>query len=166
MIGNAWKIISFLSGLSAQEREKEWELSEIKPKRSYTQNSYYWVLCTKIADVLRISKNRVHNMMLRQYGQPEMLGGQLVRTPIPDTEDAENNALDAEMFHLKPTSHVRLGDNGQMYRTYILMRGSSTYDSREMSILLDGTIDEAKSLDIEVLPPDEIAKIKALDRKE
>lgn len=166
MIGNASEIEKYLSLLSQEKRVKKWRLSEYKSKRSNAQNGYYWELCTMIADSLRESKNRTHNIMLRRYGQPEMLCGQLVRTPIPNTEEAEIQALEAEKFHIKPTSHVKQGIDGEMYRTYIVIRGSSTYDSREMSILLDGTIEEAKALGLEVLPPDEIERMKALDRKE
>ena len=38
--------------------------------------------------------------------------------------------------------------------------GSSTYDTKEMSVLIDGIVSECKDLDIEVLPPDELQKIK------
>ena len=36
------------------------------------------------------------------------------------------------------------------------MRGSHTYDSKEMSRLIDGTVSEAKELGIETMPLDEL----------
>lgn len=35
--------------------------------------------------------------------------------------------------------------------------GSSTYDSREMAVLIDGVVSECRDIGIETLPPDEIA---------
>ena len=42
---------------------------------------------------------------------------------------------------------------------YRLMRGSHTYDSREMSELIKGTIQEAEDLGIETLTPRELEQI-------
>ena len=41
-----------------------------------------------------------------------------------------------------------------------IFKGSSEYDTREMSVLIDGVISEAKELDIETLPPHEIERMK------
>ena len=41
--------------------------------------------------------------------------------------------------------------NGKEFIHYKVYKGSSEYDTREMSILIDGIIDEAKALDIEVI---------------
>ncbi len=40
---------------------------------------------------------------------------------------------------------------GKEFTHYKVYKGSSEYDTREMSILLDGIIDEAKALDIDVI---------------
>ena len=40
------------------------------------------------------------------------------------------------------------------------MKGSSEMDPKEMAHLIDGIISEAKELDVEVLPPAELAKMK------
>lgn len=45
-----------------------------------------------------------------------------------------------------------------IYRTYILLRGSSSYDTREMSVLIAGVIDDCKDAEIpecEIMTPDE-----------
>ena len=49
-----------------------------------------------------------------------------------------------------------------MYRTYFLLRGSSTYDTAEMSALLDGVIEDCKSCGIETATPEEIERMKQL----
>ena len=42
---------------------------------------------------------------------------------------------------------------------YKVYRGSHSYDSKEMSILIDGTVEEAKALGIETLPPEELERM-------
>ena len=74
--------------------------------------------------------------------------------------------MEADAYHIKPTSEVKLGRDGKMYRTYYLLRGSSTYDTEEMSRLIDGLVDECKDAGIETLPPDELERMmKAYEEK-
>lgn len=135
-------------------------LKEWREKRSLDANAYYWKLLTEFAEVVKTSKPCAHNMMLRKYGQLELIGGQAVRIPIPDTEEAENTTLEAETYHIRPTAQVKVGNDGIVYRTYLMLRGSSDYDTREMSVLIDGLVEECKSLDIETLTPDELRRMK------
>lgn len=46
-----------------------------REKRSLDSNAYYWVLLSKLAEDLHISKPRAHNIMLREYGQVELVDG-------------------------------------------------------------------------------------------
>ena len=127
------------------------EIKEKKKKRSLDQNALYWAVLTQVAKKLNISNPRCHNLMLRRYGVPERYGDQAVYVVLPDTEEATEKALEAETYHLKPTSQVKAGKDGNNYRTYLLLRGSSTYDSTEMSRLVNGLLDEAKELEIEMI---------------
>lgn len=135
---------------------KQW-----KEKRSLDANSYYWVLVTKLAEALHISKPRCHNLMLRRYGQNLTIDGHGAYIRIPDTEKAEEMALEASEYHIRPTSQVVTGNDGVNYRTYIMLMGSSQYDTAEMSHLIDGLVDECKAAGIETLPPDELARMMA-----
>lgn len=51
------------------------EIKRYRRKRSLDANAYYWVLCTKLAKVLQVSNQEIHNQMLRKYGQPEIFEG-------------------------------------------------------------------------------------------
>ncbi|WP_143249352.1 hypothetical protein [Anaerostipes sp. 494a] len=113
---------------------------QYRKKRSLDANAYYWTLITKFADVIGLSNPEAHNMMLRGYGQSEIFDGKAVYVTIPDTEEAEKKVNNATDYHLAPTSQVRTGNDGVMYRTYRLLRGSRTYDTKEMSRLIDGLI--------------------------
>ena len=44
--------------------------------------------------------------------------------------------------------------------------GSSTYDTKEMSVLIDYIVDQAKELDIPTETPDEIARMKEFRSKQ
>ena len=47
-------------------------------------------------------------------------------------------------------------ENAQYWRFWV---GSSEYDSAEMSVFINGIIEEAKELGIETLPPDELERM-------
>ena len=42
-----------------------------------------------------------------------------------------------------------------------MLAGSSTYDKKEMSELINGLVTECKELGIETLPPEELARMMA-----
>ena len=116
------------------------EFKRYRQKRSLDANAYYWVLVTKLSGVVGMSNAEIHNMMLRGYGQAEIYEGKGIYLTIPDTDEARKKADNATDYHVLPTSQVRTGDDGIVYRTYKLMRGSSTYNTAEMSRLIDGLI--------------------------
>lgn len=142
------------------DKEIDISIKQHRKKRSLDANAYYWQLLSQMAEILKVSKPYMHNYLLRKYGQVELFDGKAVYIVVPDTEDAEKRADESETYHLKPTSQVKHGRDGMMYRTYMMLKGSSEYDTREMSVLIDGLVSEAKELGLETLPPDEIARMK------
>lgn len=155
MTGTAVQIIRWLT---TQKQDVEWDIKKHRKKRSLDANGYYWKLVTEIAEATKVSKNEVHNVLLRRYGQAQGIDGRLVTVYIPDTEKAAKQALMAEDYHIKPTSYVQVGSKGQVFRQYVMLRGSRTYDSREMAILIDGAISEAEQLGIQTLTPAELER--------
>lgn len=45
------------------------------------------------------------------------------------------------------------------YRTYVMLKGSSDYDTREMSELIDGLVSECKECGIETATPEELQRM-------
>lgn len=134
------------------------EIKKYRAKRSLDANAYYWTLITKFAKVLETSNAEAHNRMLQLYGYPELVDEKSFLVVVPDTEEAHRKVMQAEEYHLKPTSDVREGNDGIMYRTYVLLRGSRTYNTEEMSRLINGLISECKEIGIsdrEIATPDE-----------
>ena len=65
--GKPLDVIAFL--MAAEDKEALYDLSLHKDvkRRSLSANNYFYALCTKIAEKLRISLNEVHNQMLSRY---------------------------------------------------------------------------------------------------
>lgn len=146
-------------------RKKEKLVFSVKPykkKRSLDANAYYWQLLTKLAEKIQNSKPQMHNLMLRRYGQTEIVDGELVYFVLPESEQGERFAEESEHYHIRPTSQVKEGIDGRMYRTYVMLRGSHTYNTAEMSHLIDGLVSECKEQGIETLPPEEFARMMEL----
>lgn len=149
------------SGTEKLLEESDLSISVVKwrGKRSLSANAYYWVLVGKISEITGLTNAAVHNKLLRRYGTPETIGGELITTFVPNTEEAEMDILNKEIYHLKPTSFTKTGKDGQVFRAYVLMKGSSDFDTKEMSRLIDGTIDEAKDLGIDTISTEEVRRM-------
>ena len=119
-----------------------------REKRSLNANNYAWAIMTEIANVLRASKEEVYLNMLKRYGQSEIISV-LSHIPIGEyvkyCEEAGESTL-----------------NGKQFKHYKVYKGSSEFDSREMSIFLDGVVSEAKEMGIPTETPEQIARLKAL----
>ncbi len=66
--------------------------------------------------------------------------------------------LEQETLHCMPCGSKE--ENGIEITFYRVYRGSHTYNTEEMSILIDGTVQEAKDLGIETMTPDQIEEMK------
>lgn len=130
------------------------EVKAYRKKRSLNANAYFHVLAGKIAEATGQSHTEAHNHLIAEYGQMDAE----VQNIIMDDEIPYQKL---ETLHLRPTTATRLMDNGKLYRVYYVMRGSHTYDTKEMARLIDGTVSEAKELGIETLTPDELERMKA-----
>lgn len=123
-----------------------------REKRSLTANAYFHVLLAKIAEAVGASNTEVKNDLINRYGFPEIPGVQMILREKDDWRKLEG-------VHLHPTSATQVLGNGELYRVYYLMRGSHTYDSKEMARLIDGTVSEAKELGIDTMPTSEIERM-------
>lgn len=131
-----------------------------RKKRSLDANGMYWKLLGDLAEATHVSKPAMHNMLLRRYGQLEMIDGQCVPLRIPDTDEAERKALEAAEYHIRPTSQtIEIEWNGKRDRVYFLLRGSHDYDTKEFSELLNGLIDECKQCGIPTMSPREFNRL-------
>lgn len=115
--------------------------------RTLKANAYLWVLVTKIANALRESKEDIYLDMLKSYGQ-----GGAVSVEERFAQDFERTYKYREYLGASML-------NGKLFNHYRFWVGSSEYTREEFSILLDGVVQEAKNLGIEVKSPEEIESI-------
>ena len=122
-----------------------------RKKRSLDANAYFHHLVGKIAESQTISKAKAKNILICRYGQVQLLpdGSPM----IYKTNAPVEYMMELESTHCIP---VKYTDKATFYKIY---RGSHEYDSKEMSLLIDGTVADAKELGIETVPPQEIQRM-------
>lgn len=128
------------------------EIKEYRQKRSLDANAYAWVLIDKIAAAVGLPKTEVYRNAIKE------LGG------VSDTVCVMDAAVDALC---NGWSHNGLGwvtetlpSKIKGCTNVILYYGSSTYDSKTMSRLIDGLIEDARNLGIETMTPQELERLE------
>lgn len=134
------------------------KIVKYRKKRSLDANAYFHVLNGKIAEVLNISKQKSKNILIARYGQYELLEDE--EPIVYKTNAPVEYMLELENVHFFPCGSTY--ENGKELIFYHVYRGSHTYDSYEMSKLIEGTVSEAKELGIETATPEEL---KAMEEK-
>jgi hypothetical protein len=156
MQGTSKDIIMFLTDAP---KDKTWVLEEYKEKkkRSLNANSYFHVLCDKLRQKLNMSMACCKNHLITSYGQIEYIDGQQM---IYKTNAPVEYMQELESVH---SSCVKIAEeNGKEVYFYRLYRGSHTYNTAEMSKLINGTVEECKVQGIETETPDKIKEMLAL----
>ena len=132
------------------------KIAKKRNQRSLDANSYMWVLADKIAKEIKSTKEAVYRKAIRDVG-------------VWEDRPIRNDAVPTS---LERWERIGLGWFGEEVREsklegYKILRfyfGSSSYDTKEMSRLVDWIVEEAKELGIETATPEEIAKMKDLWR--
>ena len=142
-------VLSELEGL--KDKELNVAVKEFRPKRSLSQNAYMWVLLGKLSSKLNIGINELYKGYVREFGLHEVL-------PI------KNEAV--ESFKSK------WGKNGlgwfceeigksklNGYTNIIAFFGSSTYNSQEMTRVVDAVIQDCQEQGINTMLTDEFMSL-------
>lgn len=148
-------IISFILDSLTPEADLSGELRltvrRWREKRSLDSNGYLWVLLTQMALTLGSTKEEVYEQMLDRYGvEYRDEDGGMVIVGVKKGLDLKT------VGHWK---HYRDEEDGAYW---YLLKGTSDYDTKEMSNFLDRVIEEAKDLGIDTATPDEIERMKEL----
>ena len=126
------------------DKDVEISIKKYSEPRTLRANAYLWTLITEIGNALRKDKEEVYVDMLKHYGQGGAIAVQ------------SKFALQFERTN-KYTEFLGMSElNGKMWWHYRFWVGSHEYNREEFSILLEGVIQEAKQLGIEIRPKDEI----------
>ncbi len=133
-----------------KDRMYDLEIKEHRNKRSLDANAYAWVLINKVADALRLTPKEVYQQAILDIaGNHEII-------PIKtDAADKFKEVWETQGLGWPCIDIGRSKIDG--YRNMKAYYGSSTYDTRQMSLLIDHLIEDCRALDIETLPPDKLA---------
>ena len=148
--GEGWRLSVLLSPDSvkaartlcdtAKDKVLDAEIKPHREKRSLTANAYAWKLMSKIGKAVTppIPNEEVYEIMLRRYA--------------PVTIVSVLNGVNLADY----VPHSELYSEGESMSEWRVYKGSSEYDSKEMSVFIDGIKSEAEALGIEVMTPAEL----------
>ena len=146
----ALETVAELKAVLEKGKQLSVTIEQHRKRRSLDSNAYLWVLLSKMAAVLNTTKDELYLIMLERYG---------VFTHIVVKPEVVER-VKQEWRTVRELGEVTInGKTGIQLQCYF---GSSTYNTKEMSVLIDGVVSECQELGIETLPPDELESLKAL----
>ena len=129
------------------------ELKEYRERRSLDANAYCWVLIGKLAAATRQPMEDIYRQAVREIGDNF--------TIVPIKDEAVERWQ--EIWSAKGLGWVSdvLGPSKLAgYTNTVNYYGSSAYDTRQMSCLIDTLIAECREQGIETATPEELALMK------
>ena len=126
-------------------------IKKYRKKRSLDANSYMWSILDKLADKLRTTKTELYRKTIREVGKfQDML---MLTEAIKDFErlicaDSEGTQVE-----------VKRDAKEEGYSIIRVYMGSSGYNSKEFSRLLNYIVDECKEQGIDTATPEEIDRL-------
>lgn len=140
--------IEYLLSALTPKRKYKLEIKEHREKRSLDANAYFWVLAHKLAEATGIPVTQVYRNAIKEIGG--------VSEHYCGTPDAVERLCEA-------WGHNGLGWIAETYTSKLpgvinvtLYYGSSTYDTKQMSRLIDNIVQDCMDADIETLPPERL----------
>lgn len=121
-----------------------------REKRSHDSNAYAWVLMQKIAETIHKEKWEVYLDMLVRYSRSFT---HIIVSPEAVEAVKEMYRATIDLGEVTVNGHT-----GHQLQVYF---GSSQFDTKEMSVFLEGIVDECKQMGIETATPEEIARMNA-----
>lgn len=145
------ELFELLNAMQGDKKPYIISIDRQKRKRSLNANNYMWQLCQKIAEKVGTTKATVYRKNIREVGSFETV--ELISAGAARfIRSWEANGLG---WVAEPISER----NG--YTTIIAYYGSSSYNTAEMSRLIEAVVEEAKGLGVETMTPAELALLKA-----
>lgn len=123
-------------------------LREYRP-RSLDANAYFWVLCDRLAEKTRIPKEEIYRNLIREIGGNSETACVREKAAEKLRKGWEHNGLG----WLTDTTESKLDGCVNV----ILYYGSSSYDTAQMSRLIDLIVQECREQEIETKTPEELA---------
>lgn len=136
-----------------KDRDYDLTIKEHREKRSLDANAYAWVLMGKLAAAMHIKPVEVYRQQIVGVGDNF--------TPMCVREKDVNRFVSSWERNGLGWIVQDLGvSQVPGCRNLAAYHGSSTYDTRQMSQLIDNIVQDCKALGIETLTPDKLALLK------
>lgn len=129
----------------------EIKAEKYKEKRSLNANAYAWVLMQKIAEAIHSDKWTVYLEMLKKYSR-DFTFVICKEKAIDKLKELYRTCVDLGEVNVN-------GTEGHQMQVFF---GSSTFDTKAMSVFIDGIVSECKELGIETMTPAELEKMKGM----
>lgn len=127
----------------------EYELTKATKKRSKNANAYAWVLCEKIGIAVGITKEAVYRKAIREVGS-------FLQIDLPaDDLPRFRKQWEAQGLGYQVQIIDSLPDSVTVNAYY----GSHFYDTNEMARFINSLIEDARAMDIETMPEEELQSL-------
>ena len=131
-------------------------VKKFRRKRSLDANAYFHVLVTAIAEARGLGNDEVKRMLVVDYGAlAKDEDGQIVGFKLPAS-------INVSFLYPYTKMYKEVEENGRRYKCYLVYKHSSDMDTKEMSRLIEGAIQEAQELGIDTDTPDRKAWYESL----
>lgn len=137
--------------LKRKDRLYTAELKEFRERRSPDANSYYWKLCGDLARSINEKPEEIYLRHIKDIGNYSVLCVQGEALP-----DFERKWTSGHLGRFIETKESKIPGCVTVLAYY----GSSDFDRREMSRLIDNLIQDCEAVGVETLPPDKLSLLK------
>lgn len=128
------------------------KISKYREKRSLNANAYFWTLCGKLSEKIGIPKIEIYRDYIREIG-------------VYRTVEIDKKAVDTLItsWGLHGIGWIAERVDNSRTKDFVMVNlyyGSSTYNTKQMSRLIDNIVQDCKEQGIETLTPYELEVLK------
>lgn len=121
------------------------EIKKHRNKRSLDANAFCWALCSDIGKALKppVPKEEIYRNAIRGLGKHDLL---LARADTVEAFSSSWSKNGTGWF-------VEIAGQSKLEPEYVWIyaySGTSSYDSKEMAILIDGLVDDAEQMGLQI----------------
>ena len=150
MVGKPTKIIQWLFN---QDKDKLFEIKEYREKRRLNANNYFWKLLQEICDLKSLDPIEDYKRRVRELG--------IFRRFMVEIKNIDTFKImwgnQGEAWFCEEFDTVYVGDTE--FKEIHAYYGSSSYNTKQMSRLIDGLVQDCKAVGIETKTKKEIQSL-------
>lgn len=130
------------------------KITKYRKKRSLDANGYFWSLTDKLSEKINVPKTDIYRGYIKEIGG--------VSETVCVVNEAVEKLCNGWISHGIGWQTDTLPSKLQGCTNVVLYYGSSTYNTEQMSRLIDMLVEDCKAQGIETKTPDQIAEMLSL----